>query len=428
MISPNTFPSSPQIPLLHASILASPSNWYSAFASHLNITHPRPPTAALPTLVNLSPPPLLQWPISHDSELFITNFGHLVRTAPSLRLLAASALFALSQKHNLDLNPRAGIESGQFYAAAFPPHNFEDSASTRRKVDYGKEFLTAAEQVGLSTLYLSTSYFSDANSLEAFGVKGEVEGFSKLAANRSIQIETAESLLGGALPAPFLEDDNGPMLVQPERKGASGFESEWTEYQALSVEQKEAVDYEVLVRGSLFGGSWEGGLSWGVALRRHVIASGGNGKWNSLSGTEVGKSRIEKGGGVDRVTEGLERRAAKIVDFAAEKAAEAELEKAKAAAAIPPPGATEAATKTGVAKPKTKTKTRPTKTASGRPKATGKTGKLDAGKGKGKISTGGGGVKEKVDGKVADHCFRDELSVIFGPRGKGKVWILGGWP
>ena len=428
MISPNTCPSTPQIPLLHESILANPSNWTSAFNQHLNATHPRLPTAALPDLVNLSPPPLLQWPISHDSELFITNFGHLVQTAPSLRLLAASALFALSQKHNLDLNPRAGLESGKFYGAAFPPHNSEDGTPIRKKVDYGKDFLTAAAQSDFNTIYLSPPYFPDEGSIEAFSVKGEVEAFSKLAANRSIAIETAESLLGGALPAPFLDGDNGPMLIQPERKGAKGFESEWREYFSLSAEQKEAVDYEVLIRSSQFGGSWENALSWGISLRRHVIASGGSGKWNSLSGTEVGKSGKEKVGAVEREILGLEERVAKIIDFAAEKAAEAERERAKASAAAPAhPATTKAATKTGVAKTNPKTKTRPTKTVPGKPKTTTKTGKLDAGKAK----LGGG--KEKVSGALAggalvEHCFRDELSSIFGPRGEGKIWILGGWP
>jgi hypothetical protein len=35
--------------------------------------------------------------------------------------------------------------------------------------------------------------------------------------------------------------------------------------------------------------------------------------------------------------------------------------------------------------------------------------------------------KLKVD-VGAEHCFRDELSVVFGPRAEGKGWVLGGWP
>ena len=50
---------------------------------------------------------------------------------------------------------------------------------------------------------------------------------------------------------------------------------------------QQLVDYEVFLKSSVFGGSWESPLAWAVAMRRHVVW--GRGTWKGL---EAGKGRL----------------------------------------------------------------------------------------------------------------------------------------
>ncbi|KAE9381952.1 hypothetical protein N431DRAFT_360479 [Stipitochalara longipes BDJ] len=370
-ISPNHFPSKPHLALLHNSILAKPENWTSAFKLHLNATHPRPPTSQLPVLVKLFPPPLLQFPMSYDSPHFIANFGKLVRTNEELRKIAGTVLYAFSQQDNLGVRPERGIERGKYYSAAFPSSDAKveevvtgipnpKAVKSMPLDELSNNFITGAERLNLTAIYLATPQSLDPASIEAFAAKGEVEKFVKVAANHSLSLATAEDLLGGPLPLPYLSDDPEPTLLHPERHGAKGFEGEWQQYKALTAAQKEAVDYEVLIRGTQFGGSSLSALSWGVALRRHVISSGGAGKWRALVDGEVSAKAV---GGTKA---GRRERKKKIVGE------DPEVDRATAAQ-----------DRKMAPKPRPLSKER---------------------------------------------SFRDELSVLFGGRGEGAAWELGGWP
>lgn len=378
-------PTKPPLPLLHNSILASPADWSSTFFSHLNTSHPRKPSSALPVLVTLNPPPLLQFPLSYHSEAFIANFGKLVRASPSLRILSSSILYALSQKHSLNLSPSSRIERRKFYGAILPSHK-SDEEEIHKVKEQAKEgelersYLAAAERSNLTAIYLATRHFSvlekeegqeEEGRIEAFRVRGEIESFTLLAHNRSMTVETVESLLGSTLPSPTLNDKGE--RAQAERKGAKGFEREWESFQTLTPEQKDVVDYEVLLRSTQFGGSSAGanaGLSWGVALRRHVVASGGAGHFRSISGNGKGgktgpPAPSYRPGGKERRVERVGRESV-VIDVEEElkmKADQGENEKGKGTTTM-----------------------------------------------------------------FVEHSFRDELSVIFGPKGEGEVWVLGGWP
>jgi len=397
------------------------------------MTHPRAPTAQLPVLVNLSPPPLLQFPISYDSEHFITNFGKLVRTEERLRRIAGAVLYALSQRHGIDLSPESRIERGKFYGAVLPGVNgdkeegeeAEKAAKTKYREELPKNLLLAAERSNLSTIYLATPHFTEleAESIKAFAAKGEVENFIILARNRSTAVETAEALLGGPFPSSFVNDNGEP--VAPAHNGVKGFEEEWKEYQTLTPEQKAAVDFEILLRSTQLGGSWETALSWGPAMRRHITASGGAGKWRSLSGSTVristsgSKSRVEhpaKNGVREAIyidaQEEIRKEKLRQAGFAKaeaeEKALQKESEKWTAKADAPP--VTTSGERVEGAKSEEKANEKLTvapdnKMALKKPKP----------------------KKLKV-GVGAEHCFRDELSVVFGPRAEGKEWVLGGWP
>lgn len=301
LLSPNSLHAiEPKLPLIHSTILANPGNWSSAFKESLNASHPRAPTEKLPVLVSLNPPPLLQFPTTYDSAPFITNFGKLIRPSPDLRRLAAAILYALSQKHSLDLLPTPEIQRDAFYGAVLssskqpeeatetepePNESRTTTPSPKRKPDLTTSLLTAASSSNLKTIYLATPH-SSPGTIAHFRSTNAISTLTTLAQNLSIALETAESLLGGSVPQTYVPDE-GEVIVTPHHQGVKGFETEWNTYQTLTAVQKEVLDFEVLSRASLFGGNWENSLSWGVALKRHVVASGGDGKWDSISGVDL---------------------------------------------------------------------------------------------------------------------------------------------
>jgi hypothetical protein len=426
LLSPNSLHSiEPALPLIHSTILVNPGNWSSAFKTSLNTSHPRAPTEKLPVLVTLSPPPLLQFPTTYDSAPFITNFGKLIRSSPELRRLAGAILYALSQKHNLNLPPTPQIQTDAFYGAVLssskapeeapeespdPDPKEERTPSPKAQPDLTTSLLLAASSTNLKTIYLSTPH-SAPGSVSHFRATGALETLTTLAQNLSIALETAESLLGGSVPTSYVPEEGEVSVTVVARPGAKGFEAEWSTYQSLTSSQKEILDFEVLSRASLFGGNWENSLSWGVALKRHVVASGGQGKWDAVSGGEVGGAKKGKGKAAGTKRAGVEKRP--VVDIAKEKIA---------ASPTPTP----------------KNRPRPTRSAARKPTAT--NAKPSPTTTKGKVPNKGGGAAKgkgagqgKGKGKPSptikgETCFRDELSVVFGPRGEGKAWVLGGWP
>jgi hypothetical protein len=430
----------PPLPLIHSTILANPGNWSSAFKTSLNVSHPRPPTEKFPVLVALSPPPLLQFPTTYDSAPFITNFGKLIRPSPDLRRLAGAILYGLSQKHNLNLLPTPQIQSDAFYGAVLSSAKQSKEATepepeeartlpSKAKPDLSTSLLIAASSSNLKTIYLATPHNSP-GSIEHFRSTGALSTLTTLAQNLSIAIETAESLLGGSTPTTYIPEEGEVTVVA--RHGAKGFEAEWSSYRTLTAAQKEVLDFEVLNRASLFGGNWENSLSWGVALKRHVVASGGQGKWDGVSGVDVGgaKPGLKYPGKRKRSeevedVEVLEKRP--VIDLAAEKAA-------ASASASPTPTPTPK-TRPRPTRSSARTKPTGTKNAKSRPTPTSTRPKPGTGtgaaKGQGKVdaSKAGGKGKGKTTPTIkGETCFRDEFSVVFGPRGEGKGWVLGGWP
>ncbi len=476
LLSPNSLHAmEPQLPLIHSTLLANPGNWSSAFKKSLNASHPRAPTEKLPVLVALSPPPLLQFPTNYDPAPLITNFGKLIRPSPDLRRLAAAILYALSQKHNLNLLPTPGIQRDTFFGAVLSspkqseeakeadPNEARTSTTSKGKPDLSTSLLTAASSSNLESIYLATPHNSP-GTIAHFRSTGAIEAFTTLALNLSIALETAESLLGGSVPTTYVPEEGEVAVVA--RQGVQGFEAEWNTYKTLTAAQKEVLDFEVLSRASLFGGNWENSLSWGVALKRHVIASGGGGKWVGVSGSDIGagkpspkvkppppfpspkspeKRALEEEVGTEVEGENLEKRP--VIDLAADKAAVAASPIDTPTPRIrtittPGPRPTRSAARTnptGTKKPKPRPKSgprpRPTRTSTSPSTSTSNSKPNPKGKGttKGKVGTGAAGGKDKGKGKSTvtikgETCFRDEFSVIYGPRGEGKGWVLGGWP
>ncbi|CZR50258.1 uncharacterized protein PAC_00130 [Phialocephala subalpina] len=253
IISPASISTSP---LLLSSILSNPSNWTSDFKIALNATHPKPPTAAKPILVSLKAP-IMEFPLSYDDPLFISSFGRILRFREDVRRLAATVLYALSQKHSLDLSfpSKGGIQGGKFLGAHLRTGPDAKAAGwTPGEVQIGN-YLSLAESSKVGTIFVSAI---DPSGLQSFIDTAASQ--TSTGNGTKIEIETKDTLLGGELaPGTFV------------RPGAKGYEEEWKELRALNWDQQLLVDYEVLLRSSIFGGVWESTFSWNVMMRRHVV-------------------------------------------------------------------------------------------------------------------------------------------------------------
>ncbi|KAK0108626.1 hypothetical protein ONS95_003419 [Cadophora gregata] len=252
-------PTSITISLIGGFILGAPGNWSQDFHSFLNITHPVPPSATKPILVSLAAP-LMQFPLTYDDPHLVAQFGRILRFRPDVRRIAATTVYALNTKYKLGLQPRRDVIQGKFYGAHLRTGQDAVAAGWTAYGVQEHNYIAHARKANLALIYLTSTTEQD------------VEAFRNTAANALMSVETKESLLAS------VSSPESPSVYTPLK----GFEEEWKLLQGLSWDQQLLVDFEVLLRSSLFGGMWESSFSWNVAMRRHVVASGAKG-WTSIA-------------------------------------------------------------------------------------------------------------------------------------------------
>ncbi|TVY27914.1 hypothetical protein LHYA1_G003013 [Lachnellula hyalina] len=228
-------------------VLATPGDWSGAFKKYLNTIHPAPFSASIPVLVSLRSL-LLQFPLSYDDALLVGNFGRMLRVREDVRRLAATVLYAMDKKFGMGVDSNlAGVQPGLFYGAHLRTAADAKAAGWTPFAQQAENYLNHARAKQLSTIYLSTGNEEDAKV------------FIETAATLSIDVTTKEELLGG-----------------------KKFERELEEMKLLTWDQRGLIDYEVLLRSSVFGGTYESSFDWSVAMRRHVVV--GNGRWAQIGG------------------------------------------------------------------------------------------------------------------------------------------------
>jgi len=226
-------------------VLQNPANWTRSFKEFLNATHPTPFSVSLPVLVSLHTP-LLQFPLSYDDPSFVANFGKILRFREDVRRLAGTTLYAMNKKYSIGMDPDAvGVHPGQFYGAHLRTAADAKAAGWTPYIKQSENYLSHANQHRLPVIYLTT------------GNEADAKRFTETAASLNMSVSTKEELLVG-----------------------KGFERELKEMKALTWDQRGLIDYEVLLRSSLFGGTHESSFSWNVAMRRHVVT--GNGTWTKI--------------------------------------------------------------------------------------------------------------------------------------------------
>lgn len=219
-------------------VLSHAEQWRPAFNTWLSKQN----STNNPTVVELATS-FLNFPLKYDTEEFGNTFGRLLQFREPARRLAATALYVLRTQYKLPIAPK-GISSGTFLGT----------------------HLRAATEAGSTTYGAQTSFFfalAAETDLAAIYVTSEskpAEVFKADAAAHKITVVTKQDLLAGA---------------------------DLEELQSMSWDQQSLVDYEVLLRSSLFAGIDKSSFAWNVALRRHVLSGKrGSEAWDKVKAGE----------------------------------------------------------------------------------------------------------------------------------------------
>ncbi|KAH8676555.1 hypothetical protein BGZ60DRAFT_372421 [Tricladium varicosporioides] len=228
-------------------VLAHPEKWASALKHHLNASHPKPFSAELPGLVTLQQP-MLQFPLSYDDPHFVSNFGKILRFREDVRRIAATVQWAMSKKFDMGMKAREdGVFPGRYYGAHLRTAPDAKAAGWTPYETQAKNYLDHASQWHIPVIYLAGSE------------KKDLQTFRLAAGNFSLAVTTKEELLA-----------------------EKGYANELKELDTLQWDQRILVDYEMLLKSSIFGGTHESTFSWNVAMRRHVVV--GRGNWTAVGG------------------------------------------------------------------------------------------------------------------------------------------------
>ncbi|KAF7927974.1 hypothetical protein BELL_0715g00020 [Botrytis elliptica] len=223
------------------SLLAKPSTWANDFTTWLNEINFEF-SEKLPMRVTIKES-LLHWPLKYDNPDFVSQFGRLIRPNQEIRTLASTVLYALSQKYNIRFNASEGIQDKMYYGAHLRTGEDAKAANWTSVEKQTQNYLQACKHNKFRVIFLACTSETD------------IKHFTSLAHSYTtyhIHVATAANLL----------------TLHPKDLAI---------YTSLSSPQRSLIDFEVLLKSSIFGGTLESSYSWNIALRRHIVW--GNGTW-----------------------------------------------------------------------------------------------------------------------------------------------------
>lgn len=209
-----------------STVLLHAEQWRPAFDKWLDGR----PNKSNPAAVELATP-LLNFPLKYDTQAFTDNFGRILQFAEPQRRLAATALYALRTKYSVPVRPWK-ITPNAFFGAHLRVAADAKKAGWTGYNEQSKFLLKVAEAAGLSTVYVTSE-----STLAAT--------FKEHAKLKNITVVMKEDLLAGK----DLEELNN-----------------------MTWDQRGLVDYEVLLRSSMFAGIELSSFAWNIALRRHTLS------------------------------------------------------------------------------------------------------------------------------------------------------------
>lgn len=210
------------------------------------------------------------FPVYDDGAETAREFGSLIRPRPDARRLAGSALFTLSQRHNIDIDPRSNPSD---------KHDFV-GVHLRIEKDSKDDFPDYWTQAGAAIDYISRAD-SKVVFLATGGSGANIQNFKSRAADFGVTVVTKHDLLEG-------EDA--------------------MDLWRMTYDQKALVDYEILKRaGTMVGQSWSK-FSWDLAMARTAAYGSkpatempvpeGLFSWNDGFTTLVGTLKSDRGAAI----------------------------------------------------------------------------------------------------------------------------------
>ncbi|EDN93985.1 hypothetical protein SS1G_09852 [Sclerotinia sclerotiorum 1980 UF-70] len=223
------------------SLLAKPGTWAKDFTKWLNETNTKF-SEKQPMRVTIKES-LLHWPLNHDDSDFVAQFGRIIRPNLEIRTLASTVLYTLSRKYNLRYNASEGIQENMYYGAHLRTGLDAKAANWTSFEKQSQNYLQACKHNKLRVIYLVCTSENDINHFTSLAHKYTTY---------DIHVATAHTLLS----------------LHP---------NDLTTYLTLSSTQRAVLNSEILLKSSIFGGTYESSYSWNIALRRHIVW--GNGTW-----------------------------------------------------------------------------------------------------------------------------------------------------
>lgn len=226
----------------HIVMIAKPQDWRKAFDKWLegHLTEPKYETINhrlnkhAPIRVNMERS-LFTFPVGYDDPVFSQQFGRILRLRADVRRLGAYVLMNLSDRFNLDIDPtKHGITDGKYMGA----HLRVEADAVKEgwpSFDLQKDrYIEQAKQADAKVMYVASGDSEATARLKNFAE-----------AKHGISVVTKNELL------------RGPELA---------------ELKALTWDQQGLVDFEVMLKSSVFGGVQESTFAWSLALKRQVVS------------------------------------------------------------------------------------------------------------------------------------------------------------
>lgn len=253
--SPNTITLDPKTlatSLLHSAwpAMIAPAGWGNAFR-HL---YGRANITLKETAVIELKDALFQWPLDYDTPELQHSFGRILRFRKDARRVAAAVSWGLIKSFG-------GNGFVDYYGAHLRTAEDSKAANWTPYEVQSRNLIEAAIARQSTLIYLASGSVED------------TARFIALAAENNITAVTKDTIL------------SSPTFAEERRVMGEGAE-EWT------WDVKALVDYEVLLRGSGFGGTWESSFAWNLAVRRMLVPAD---EEEMREGVTFGDERRRKG-------------------------------------------------------------------------------------------------------------------------------------
>ncbi|EXF76603.1 hypothetical protein CFIO01_10755 [Colletotrichum fioriniae PJ7] len=212
---------------VNGTVLAEPSDWNKQFHDFINEKSPLA-ERVYPFRTHLKHT-LWTWPTARDKAPVASSFGRMLRIRPDARRLAASALFSLESRFQLNLDPRTRYHPSSFVGVHL-----------RTEEDVNERFPDYTTQAANYLHYLSESESSVA-FLASGATETNITAFVNRAEDFNVTVVTKTDIL---------DDEEQEAL------------------EALTWDQRGLVDYEIMLRAGMVAGVSASSFAWNLALRR----------------------------------------------------------------------------------------------------------------------------------------------------------------